>query len=169
MKKSVRNLSFVLTLCAMSIHVIGGEFDVILGMNNGKVMKITTKSDEQVIELNHFSNRPVPALARYDNYVFVAKDNNVVGRLQQETYVYRCQFEQDKLECPEKPFHQMDRAIKAVTSTVVIEDGLYVGHNHGEIYHCHVFDGNCFEIKVLDGKITGLAYDSENDKIYDAQ
>lgn len=152
-------------------------FDLILGNDDGKLFKTTSVTGEKKNVTQIFKVRPqaITALARYEDYLLIAKDCTSPGVFNRDSEIYRCILDWTKLEnenenCAAEPFARARSYDKYITSLVVVGNDTFFGRTDGLLHRCATNDVRneiChFFYDVGQLKITGLAYDSSNEKLY---
>lgn len=184
MTKVVESFYFVAIFCSVSINInkcdtIGMDpFDVVLGMNDGRVLKATLNSpNEPTVELVKFENQAITSLAKHQDHLFIAGKNYApVSKIS----IHRCTLDSNNLaidreSCVARPFFEISLSNSWSRSMEVVDDGLFVGDTYGGLHYCSFKNALCQRSKLsVDNdqrsfkiqQITGIAYDSSSRSIY---
>lgn len=148
----------------------------ILGNYAGELSIVKSDSVVNATKIHQFKNpQAITALARYNTSdgkeVFLVSKKNQ-GPKSYVGHIYSCAFtfKNSDFVCDEEPFYEVTAENQFVRSIVVDGDGLFIGQNKGDVYHCLLnLPHECKKIVSFSDTtrtLTGIAVDSSRSNLY---
>lgn len=144
------------------------SFDLILGLQNGGLIKTNLYQPDETTLIDQFSNG-ITSLIKFKNYLFISTGSTDTQI--ESNNVYRCSFDWKKLKfvktnC-DTQFDEVKAPNEYILRMVKAKTQIFLGRSDGVLWRCFAeLSDKCELFYKASGKITGLDYDYYHNTIY---